>query len=124
MTIRNLLIISAIIIFISGVGTVLAPELMFDMWGVTADPVGLIMTRLGGALEIGLGVILWFARNSGSNEARRAIVVGGFVTYSLLFILMLISQLSGVLNVYGWLNVALYLLLTLGFAYFLFGRKD
>jgi hypothetical protein len=94
------------------------------MWGVTAEPVGLIMTRLGGALEIGLGVILWFARNSGSNEARRAVVIGGFVTYGLLFIIMLLSQLSGVLNVYGWLNVALYLLLTLGFVYFLFGKKD
>lgn len=124
MTIKNLFIVGAIIIFVSGVGTVIAPELMFDMWGMTADPAGLILTRLGGALEIGLGVILWFARNSGPNEARRAIVIGGFVTYGLMFIVMLISQLSGGVNISGWLNVALYLLLTLGFAYFLFLKKD
>ncbi len=123
MTIRNLFIIGAIIIFFSGVGTVLAPDLMFEMWGVTSDPAGLIMTRLGGALEIGLGVILWFARNSESNEARRAILIGGLVTYGLLFIIMLSSQLSGDLNVTGWLNVALYLLLTLGFAYFVFRKR-
>jgi hypothetical protein len=50
-------------------------------------------------------------------EEHRAIVIGGFITYSLFVIIMLFS-ISGALSGFVWLNIALYLLLALGFGYF------
>ena len=74
-------------------------------------------------MEIGLGVTLFLARNSGANEARRAIVIRGFITYVPFFITMLLN-ISGDLNAFVWLNIALYLLLALGIGYFAILKRD
>ncbi len=123
MTIRNFFLVSAIIIFLSGVVTILSPQLMFDAWGTASNQAGLIITQLSGALEVGLGVILWLSRNEGVSNARKAIVFGGFITYSLFFILMLLN-ISSELSAAVWANIAVYLLLALGFGYFTFVKKD
>jgi hypothetical protein len=122
MTIRNFFIVSAVIILLSGVVSVLFPQLMFDAWGTESNQAGLIITQLSGALEIGLGLILWLSRNEGVSKARRAIIFGGFTTYSLFFIIMLIN-ISGVSSAAVWANIALYLLLALGFGFFAFLKK-
>jgi hypothetical protein len=123
MTIRNFFIASAIIVFLSGVGSILSPQIMFDMWGTPSNQAGLIITQLSGALEIGLGVILWLTRNEGVSSARKAIVLGGFITYILFFIIMLFN-ISSELSLGVWANIALYLLLALGFGFFAFVKKD
>jgi apolipoprotein N-acyltransferase len=96
---------------------------MFDAWGTESNQAGLIITQLSGALEIGLGLILWLSRNEGVSKARRAIVLGGFITYSLFFIIMLIN-ISGVSSAAVWANIVLYLLLALGFGFFAFLKKS
>jgi hypothetical protein len=122
MTTRNFFIVSAVIIFLSGVVSVLYPQLMFDAWGTESNQAGLIITQLSGALEIGLGLILWLSRNERASKALRAIVLGGFITYSLFFIIMLFN-LSGVSSAAVWANIILYLLLALGFGFFAFLKK-
>jgi hypothetical protein len=123
MTIRNFFIVSAIIIFLSGVVSILSPQMMFDAWGTTSNQAGLIITQLSGALEVGLGLMLWIARNAGASVARRAMVIGGFLTYILFFVIMMFN-LSSELSAVVWLNIALYLLLALGFGFFAFIKKD
>ena len=123
MTTRNFFIVSAVIILLSGVVSVLYPQLMFVAWGTESNQAGLIITQLSGALEIGLGLILWLSRNEGVSKARRAIVLGGFITYSLFFIIMLIN-ISGVSGAAVWANIVLYLLLALGFGFFAFLKKS
>jgi hypothetical protein len=123
MNTRVFFILSAIVIFFSGLASVAYPQLMFDMWGSESNQAGLIITRLSGALEIGLGLILWLARNAAAGEVRRAIVIGGFATYSLFSIIMLFS-IAGVSNPMVWMNIALYVLLAVGFAYFTFVQRE
>ena len=123
MTIRNFFIGSAIIIFLSGVVSILFPQMMFDAWGTASNQAGLIITQLSGALEVGLGLILWLTRNEGVSNARKAIVLGGFITYILFFIIMIIN-ISSELSVAVWANIALYLLLALGFGFFAFIKRD
>jgi len=109
-TIRIFFIASAVFIFLSGVVSVLLPQMMFDAWGTPSNEAGLIITQLSGALEIGLGVILWLSRKEGASTIRRAIVLGGFITYSLFFIIMMINT-STELSAMAWGNIAVYLLL-------------
>jgi hypothetical protein len=123
MTIRNFFTVSAIFIFLAGVVSIVSPQLMFDAWGTTSNQAGLIITQLSGALEIGLGLILWLSRNEGASKARRAIVLGGFITYSLFLVIMLLN-ISSELSPVVWANIAAYLLLALGFGYFTFLKKD
>ena len=79
------------------------------------------MTQLFGAAFILLSILLWFARNApGSDVALRAIVLAVFVGDTIGFIVALLGQLAKVANALGWITVALYLLLALGFGYFQF----
>ena len=123
MTIKFFFIASAVIIFFSGVVSVLLPQMMFDAWGAPSNQAGLIITQLSGALEIGLSVILFLSRNEGVSNVRRAIVLGGLFTYSLFFIIMMINT-STELSAMAWGNIAVYLLLALGFGYYAFLKKD
>jgi hypothetical protein len=68
-------------------------------------------------------MLTWFARNSQESEARWSIVLALFVYDAIGFIVTLISILSGTLNSLGWLVVALYLFLALGFGYFLLPKR-
>ena len=49
----------------------------------------------------------------------RAIVVGYGTGTTIGFIVALLAQLSGVMNAFGWSAVGIYLLLALGYGYFL-----
>ena len=53
-----------------------------------------------------------------------AIVLALFVSDAVAFVLALMAQLKGVVNSLGWSTVAIYLLLALGFAYFLFAKPS
>ena len=123
MRLSNLMAIKAIIVVVFGIGFVLIPATVMSFYGVTLDPGGVYMTQLFGAAFILLGILLWFARTaSASDVALRAIVLAVAVGDTIGFIVALRAQLSGVVNALGWVTVALYLLLALGFGYFRFAK--
>lgn len=123
MKLSSLMAIKAIIVAVFGIGFVLTPATVMSFYGVTLDAGGVYMTQLFGAAFILLGVLLWFARAaSASDVALRAIVTAVAVGDAIGFLVALLAQLSGVVNALGWVTVALYLLLALGFGYFRFAR--
>ena len=123
MRLSNLMAIKAIIVVVFGIGFVLMPATVMSFYGVTLDPGGVYMTQLFGAAFILIGILLWFARTaSASDVALRAIVLAVAVGDTIGFIVALRAQLSGVVNALGWVTVALYLLLALGFGYFRFAK--
>jgi uncharacterized membrane protein YfcA len=112
------MVIKSIITIVFGIGFVVKPATVLSLYGVTLDPVGAYMTRLFGAAFIVVGALLWYARKDPGSPALRAIVLGVFIGDVIGFIIALLGQLSGILNALGWLTVALYFLLALGFGYF------
>ena len=124
MTLRNFFAVAAIIAFVYGAGFVLIPGPLVALYGVTLDAVGIVVGQLFGAALIGFGTLNWFARAAHDHEepAVRAILLANLASDGLGFVLSLLNQLSGRagVNALGWSTVALYLLLALGFAYFLF----
>ncbi|MGD2178082.1 MAG: hypothetical protein PVG71_09700 [Anaerolineae bacterium] len=69
-------------------------------------------------------MVTWFARNAAESDARRAIILGLCLYDAIGFVITLIATLSGVLNPLGWSAVLLYLLLAVGFGYFLVNRPQ
>jgi len=120
MKLRTLMLVNAIVALIFGVAFVVAPGQTMALYLISADaPLRLTGQLLGGSL-VSFAVLTWLARNAGDSEARRAILLSLFVGDAVGFVVSLIGQLGGVLNSLGWLNVAIYLVLALGFAYFAF----
>ena len=117
MKLSNLLAVAAVIGAVFGVGFVVASGPVLAIYGITLDKAGTLVAQLFGALLIGLATLNWFARNVTEPEARQAVVLGNLVGDVVGFVVILIGQLSGIANALGWSNVAIYLLLALGFAY-------
>ena len=124
MSLNVLFTLNVIVGLLFSLGFLIVPEQLISLYGATLSPAGVLVARLFGALILGFIAILWVARDSGESEARRAIVMGGFVGWGVGFIVTLVGQFSGVVNNLGWVNVILYLLFTLGFGYFQFVKKD
>ena len=121
MKLCNLMAIKAVIVVVFGIGFILIPTTLMSFYGLTLNPGGAVMTQLFGASFILLGILLWFAKNAPSSDvALRAIVLAVTVGDAIGFIVALLAQLSGMMNALGWVTVALYLLLALGFGYFQF----
>jgi hypothetical protein len=121
MRLKNLYIISSIIFFIAGLGSILFPEQALSNFGLTSNNTGIIMSGRFGALLFGIAVLLWMSRNS--DKLELAILSGVLVAISLNAIVLLIGILNGLLSGLAWLAIVLSILFAAGFAYFLFVKR-
>ena len=117
MKLNNLLVVAAVIGAVFGVAFVVASGPLLAIYGIPLDKAGTLVAQLFGALLIGLAVLNWFARNVTDPDARQAVVLGNLTGDVVGFVVILIGQLAGIANTLGWVNVAIYLVLALGFAY-------
>ena len=124
MKLSNLLVVSAVIATIFGVGFVVATGPLLAIYGITLDKTGTVVGQLFGAALIGFAVLNWFARNVTDPEARRAVVLSNLVGNLIGFVVILLGQLAGIANQLGWSNVAIYALLTLAWLYVQFMQRD
>jgi apolipoprotein N-acyltransferase len=124
MKISNLFLISAIVFFLFGLGFFLVPGPVLSFYHDSLTQEALDMARLLGAAYLGIAALTWFARNSQPSEARRAIVIGGFVIAALGLVAATWIQFSGAVNALGWSTVIIELLFALAYGYFAFVKKD
>ena len=124
MRLKTLLVINAVVSAVYGLGFVLVPGQVVSLYGVEESAALMYTGQLFGAALIAFAVLTWSARNAVESEARRAIVLALLIGDAVGFIVALIGQLGEVVNALGWSSVGLYLLLTLGFAYFQFVKQE
>ena len=117
MKLSTFLSVKAVISLLFGIASVLAPTALMSLFGATLDPAGELATRLLGAMLIGIGLICWFEKDAKA-ESLKGITLALFIGDAIGFIVVLMAQLSGVMNTLGWTMVALWLLLALGSGYF------
>lgn len=119
MKLSLLMIIKAVVCIVFGIAMLVVPAPLMAIYGMTLNPAGSLVTQFLGASFFLLATMLWLARNASRSEvALRAIVLAAFVGDTLGFVVALLGQLTGVANAVGWMIVALYFLLALGFGYF------
>jgi hypothetical protein len=120
MKFSTFMIIAAILGLIFGLGFILFPVQLMDSYGVTLSEGGVWVSRYLGSAFIGIGLVAFFARNAGHSEALGAIVLGNFVLSVTGLVVAFLDSLLGSGNALTWLNVVIYLFLSLGFGYFQF----
>lgn len=107
---------------IFGLGWLLAPGTMGRYWQMaTGENLNYMGLRYG-ALLIGLGIALWLGRNALNTKARRALMIGAFVSLVLTTALSLYGALALRLN--AWAPFCVELVLTLGLAWVLFIKPE
>ena len=123
MKLGTLMLVTAIVAGLFGIGFVLAPAQVLAPYGVEANAQMEQLGGLFGATLILLAVLTWSARNAPDSPARQAIVLGIFVGEAIGFVVSLMGQLEGVMNALGWSTVAIYAFFTLAYGYFQFLAK-
>ena len=108
---------------IFGFGFLLIPGFMMSPMGVTLDETSTTFARLFGSLIISIPVLLFFVRKSSSTEFRRGVVYCVFTYLLLSTILLLITQLKGLMNPLGWGIVMIHFIFMVWFGYYLINRS-
>ena len=123
---NTLFLVYLIVEAIFGIGFLFVPGLMMDPMGVTLDETSTTFARLFGTLIISVPVLLFFVHKSASTEFRRGVVYCIFTYLLLSTILLLITQLKGLMNIMGWGIVILHFVFMLWFGYYLInqGKMD
>lgn len=105
-----------------GLGWLIMPDVLARYWRMTSSATLEYMGRRYGALLIGLGVTVWLARNALNTQARRALMIGAFVSLVLTTGLSLFAAMALGLN--AWTPFAVELALTAGMGWALFIKPD
>lgn len=120
MTLKNMFTFNAVLATIFGAAFVLAPAQIMAPYGAPLPAQGLAVAQLLGAALVGVGVLTWRARSLAVTDALRAIVPGLLVANAISAAVIVLAQLKGPGNIFGWLTAALYLLLAALYGYFQF----
>jgi hypothetical protein len=124
MSVRTLLRVQSVLFILAGLVTLFAPQQFMATYGAELNEPGIGLARLFGATSLMAAVIYWLGGTTTPSEARRALVIGGLVGNILAAVVGILNVLSGAFNALLWGSVVLWLLLALGFAYFLFARPE
>lgn len=117
MKVKHFLIISAIVLFVFGIGFLVAPVWTVELFGMTVDPGGILMTQLLAAAFLGFAALNWVGRNYAVPEDVRSLIIANFVANTVGFVVALIQKLDGMGNAWSWIPIVLYLLFALAFGY-------
>jgi hypothetical protein len=124
MKLRHLFTVNIVIALFFGATSTIFPAFVFQLYGVSTNDAGNWTARLLGGSLLGFAMLMGFGRTAPNAEARRAIALALLVQDAVGFIASLIFQLQGDVNGFGWISAALYAVLALGYAYFLFLRPQ
>ena len=119
MKIKVLMMIKAIVVVVFGLGFIFLTETLMTFYGMEPSPGALTPARLLGQMFILAGLLLWLCRNTGEASTKRAFAIAVTIGDAIGTVVCLLATLSGMMNAMGWSAVAIYLILTLGFGYFL-----
>ena len=119
MNLRTFLRIASILALVYAAGLILMPAFMNSTYGFGGSGSEILLSRFFGVELLVLGLITWLAKDM-TGTGVRPIIIGSLIGNAVGSIVALMGTMSGVMNAAGWSAVAIYLLLTLGFAYFQF----
>lgn len=114
---RRFFAVIAVISVLNGIGLLLTPAAVLTTYGIEPVPGAVLGFRLLGLTLVEFGLINWFVRNSHDWTALRGLLVGGTIGYLLGLVVSLWATLAHVMNPAGWVLVATYAVLLLGYVY-------
>jgi len=116
---KTLFLVSMIVEAIFGIGFIFIPGLMMAPMGVTLDETSTTFARMFGTAIVSMPVLLFFARKSTNIEFKRGAVYLLFTYMFASTIILLITEIKGLMNAMGWSIVVLHLVFLIWAGYYL-----
>jgi len=117
--VNTLFLVALIVEAVFGIGFVLAPAAMLAPFGVTFNDIATAFARLFGSALISFPILLWFARKSETSEFKICVAYSMFAYYLVSTILLVMTQLAGLMNALGWIVIGIHVVLLVWFGYFI-----
>jgi hypothetical protein len=114
-----LFLVYLIVEAIFGIGFLFIPDLVMGPMGVTLDETSTTLARMFGSLLISIPVLVFFARKSSSTAFKRGVIYCCFIYLLASTVILVITQIKGLMNDMGWSIVILHLVFMLWFGYYL-----
>ena len=118
MSLRRYIGLAGILAILGGFPYIFFPVQAIGFFGLVTDDPGIIMTRFFGAAFLSFGVVLWFVRDAIDPDEHKFILTPLMICGLISALVALTGMLSGLLNNWGWLVLALNAGIGLGFGYF------
>ena len=119
---KFVLITTAVVIGIFGLGWLIVPDLMGNYWRIDPGENLNYMGRRYSAFMLGLVVALWLARKARNTQARRGLMIGALLALALTTAISLYGALGLALN--AWPAVVVEFVLVAGFVWVLFIKPE
>jgi hypothetical protein len=114
----TLFLVALIVEALFGIGFLVVPGPMLGPFGVTLNAAATTFARLFGSALISFPFLLWFARESDKPEFKKGVIYSLFAYYLLSTIILVITQLAGLMNSLGWIVIGIHVILLVWFGYF------
>jgi len=121
---RHLFILNFFFALFFGISCTFLPRFVFWVYGLVPDDAAIWVSRLVGGSILGFATLMWFGVRTALAEARRAIAVALVLQDTIGCLASIAFQLTGKVNIFGWFSLALYGVLALAYAFFLFVQPD
>ena len=95
------------------------PATINSNYGVTMNAAHIFTAQIMGAANLGIAFLLLFTLKS---KDTKGIVIGMFVFHFIGFVVSVMAMLNNVMSSSGWSAVGIFLILSIGWAYFLFKK--
>jgi hypothetical protein len=122
MSLKTLMTIKAMVCITLGLFLLIAPSVLYGIFGGDLQITGSFAGREYGAALIGTFLLTWYSRNAAESQPRRAIILDLFIYDAIGAVLSVVYILNGTFNPLMWAVVALYLGLAVGYGYFWFAK--
>jgi len=119
MDVRLFLAIAAVIAVVYGIGFILIPSVVLGLYGVESSASAVLGFRYFGATLLSLGLANWIIRESSDWTAIRGLLISNAAGNVVGLVVSVAATLVETMNGMGWSAVLIYLVLLLGYLYFL-----
>ncbi len=124
MNLKTLHLINLLVMLIFALALLLGPATVLTFLGMkTGTSENLEAQFFGGALVLP-ALISWFSRDLADPGARNGIGISMFIFNVVSFVVALLGTLSASMKSTGWVVVAIFLLLAIGFGYYQFVKLN
>jgi hypothetical protein len=122
MKLSTYLSISASLYLFFGVSFLFFTEFALESFGTPVTSEAVSYARMFGTLLIGLAAINWSVRHDHISKSLRAILWANLFIQLISTMLNLSDIRLGIVNAYAWVAQLVHILLSIGFAYFIFKK--
>jgi hypothetical protein len=121
---KTLFNINIVVALLFGLGFILIPATVLDVYDVTLSDQGITVARLFGSAILAYPVLLWYAGRSDDPKYMKGASRALFTYWLLGTIFLIIAQLDNQLNaLFGWLTIGLHIIMLVWYGIYIFSKR-